>query len=375
MREYENGFFIETYTKEFKVNQAIATFLGLLDGLKTPEELADELHPLIQDADRTVIVPLVATFLKDMHRLKVVRREGEPDAVPLTPLYEPGARVGPYVITGLLSLHNYFVQVYHATDHESGQQVVLKMFSHAPACIDSDASLERAWQQFQQEFDVMRCLPPHPCICALQAYYNQPFPFAVLEYLRGDALSDCVRNKQLSDGLKEQLATQVLGALAYVHAHNVVHGDIHARNFMVTEDHVTMIDFGFSYRVGGSAATKTVNGGVPTYLPPERIRQHQYAFCQQPANYRAEVYQIALVLFVLYHQYLPFVGQTWRERAASITTFDFSQHLSPAVPHEQVMLHALQKDPAARYADGREMLAAWQQALAVESAAPIELTH
>ncbi|MCC3153192.1 serine/threonine-protein kinase [Hymenobacter sp. BT770] len=370
VHERAEDFYIATVRDEFKANRTIATFLGLLNEPKTAQELTIGLQRLIRDASEAVVKPLVDQFLQDLHRLEVVRQEGEPDIAPITPYYEAGARLGPYLITDLLSQHNHLVQLYRATEGDSGRMVVLKIFAPAPEATGANPRLSSALRQFEQEFDIMRALSPHPCLGVLLAYHTQPHPYAVMEYLPGGSLSECLRNGTLRADSKAYLATQILSALAHLHANGVVHGDIHASNFMVSGDRVAMIDFGFSYRVGLSAAAQnTDGGGVPTYLAPERIREHSYEFSKQPADFRAEVYQIALVLFKLYHGQLPFVGNTWRERAASITTYDFGLHLSPGVPHEQVLLHALQKDPLARYADARELLAAWQQALLVENQA------
>ncbi|ALD21176.1 hypothetical protein AM218_08060 [Hymenobacter sp. DG25A] len=369
MLEHEEEFYIETFKHEYKINRTIATFIGLLDKPKTAQELVSGLQALIEGASTAVVEPLVAKFLKDLHRLEVVRKEGEAEITPLPPAYEAGAHLGQYLITDLLMQHNK-VQLYRATDEESGQAVVLKMFSHKPESIRRNTRLDDAFEEFRQEFDIMRSLPAHPSICALHAYHTQPYHYAVLEYLPGESLSEAVRSGSIQEADKTLLATQILAALAHLHTHGIVHGDIHARNFMVNKDRATMIDFGFSYRVGVSDREQCIcGGGVPTYMPPERIRYHNYKFSKQAADFRAEVYQIALVIFKLYHTGLPFTGETWLERAASIASYDFSQHFSASVPHEQVLLRALEKDPAARYASGQELLSTWQHALAVESAA------
>lgn len=373
VHEHEGEVYISTVTDEYKINQTIAVFLGLLHEPKTAAELVCGLQARVAGADPDTLAPLVARFLKDMHRLEVISREGDRERGPLTPHFQPGARVGHYQITDLLSQHDHLVQVYRATDCESGEPVVLKMFSHRPEDLGEDRRLVEGFRQFQQEFDIMRALPAHPCVCGLRAFYDQPYPFAVLEYLPGESLSECLEKDAIAEAGKAPLATQILAALAHLHAHGVVHGDIHSRNFVVHGQRVSMVDFGFAHRQGVSADEQSINyGGVPTYLAPERIRQHSYKFSKQAADVRAEVYQIALVLFKLYHKDLPFVGETWRQRAASIASYDFGQHLHPAVPHEQVLLRALEKDPSRRYADGQELLAAWQQALAAEAPAASE---
>ena len=369
MREQEADFYVDTLKDEFKINRTIATFIGLLNAPKTAQELVNEFQVLIPDASTAVIEPIVAKFLKDLHRLEVVRKEGEADIAPRTPNYQPGEAVGQYLITELLSLHND-VQVYRATDGETGQPVVLKMFAHTPKSMGKNTRLRQDFEEFQQEIAIMRALPAHPYICKLLGYQARPHHFAVLEYLPGEALSDAARINTISEADKTALATQILLSLAHLHAHGIVHGDIHSRNFVVSGNQVKMIDFGFSHRVGVSRRKQFITGGgVPTYIAPERVKQHNYNFSKKPADFRSEVYQIALVIFKLYHKELPFAGNTWLERATSIMTYDFGQHLNAAIPHEQVLLRALHKDPAARYACGRKLLAAWQQALAVESPA------
>jgi len=364
VREHEHNFYVTTIGRSFKINQTIAVFLGLLTEPKTAQELLSNLLALTQGATPEALQPLVAKFLNDMYRLEIVRREGDTDVVALVQHYQPGMRLGPYRITDLLSLDDQFIQVYRADDERTGQPVVLKMFSHTEAGIGNNKTLAKGRKQFEQEFALMRALPLHPNVCRLLDFWAEPYPCAVLEYLPGDTLSRCLELGVVDSAHRPQLAAQVLEGLAHVHRHGLIHGDIHPRNFMVNGAQATLIDFGFAYRYGVSEEEQLINrGGAAKYLAPERVSEHQYKFSKQAADYRAEVYQVGLVLYKLYFGNIPFEGGTWREMASSILSHDFSAQLSPTVPHEQVLLRALQREPAARYADAGELLVAWQQAV------------
>jgi serine/threonine-protein kinase len=358
------SFYITTIERNYKINQAIATFLGLLTEPKTTVELVDGMLALIQGATPEMLRPLVAKFLNDMYRLEIVRREGDTDVAALVQHYQPGMQLGHYRITDLLSLDDQFIQVYRAEDERTGQPVVLKMFSHTEAGIGNNKTLAKGRRQFEQEFALMRTLPRHPNVCQLLDFWAEPYPCAVLEYLPGDTLSRCLELGTIDPAHRPQLAAQALAGLAHVHQQGIVHGDIHPRNFMVHGEQATLIDFGFSYREGISNKEQLINrGGAAKYLAPERVSEHQYKFSKQAADFRAEVYQVGLVIYKLYVGSIPFEGGTWREMAAAILSHDFSTQLSPAVAHEQVLLRALRRDPAARYADAGELLAAWQQAV------------
>ncbi|WP_460581701.1 protein kinase domain-containing protein [Hymenobacter luteus] len=363
MLEHQEAFYITTIGRSYKINRTIATFLRLLAEPRTAKELVTDVQHLTAAPDPAAIRAVVDKFLRDMYRLEIVRREGDVDVATLHQHYQAGDLVGRYRIGALLSLDDQFVQVYKATNCETDQPVVLKMFSHRPEAVTDSKTLAKGLRQFQQEFELMGSLPPHPNVCALHSYHPEPYPHAVLEYLRGCTVSQGLTQNLFREADKPQLVAQMLRGLAHVHAHGIIHGDIHPRNFMVDGERVCLIDFGFAHRRGVTEEHQVINrGGAACYLPPERVNQHHYKFSKRAADFRSEVYQVGLVIYKLCYGQVPFEGGTWLELAASITSHNFGQRLSAAVPHERVLLRALHQNPAERYSDAAELLTAWQQA-------------
>jgi len=93
-----------------------------------------------------------------------------------------------------------------------------------------------------------------------------------MELVRGGSLGDLLaRGGDLSQPTVATLLAQLLDALATVHAHGVVHGDVKPANLLVragVRPHLLLADFGIATRRGEPLPPGV---GTPAFLPPERL--------------------------------------------------------------------------------------------------------
>jgi serine/threonine-protein kinase len=215
-------------------------------------------------------------------------------------------------------------------------------------------------------------------VCAALAYVAGERPAAVLEYVDGETIRDLVPKPELSLPERARAASGVLAAMAHLHAHGVLHGDVHSRNFMRTTDGgVKVIDFGLARRSAEDADAVAVHGGVPYYMPPERIRPTSVSISLAPGGECSEVYQLGVLLFELLSGQLPHRRHPrWRQLVLDIQAGrTLPLESTPAgeripAPLSEVVLHALTPDPARRPQSAVELARAWHEAVGTGGAAP-----
>ena len=147
---------------------------------------------------------------------------------------------------------------------------------------------------------------------------NSPAEFKiVLEYLEGGSLSDLLaKDKYLSEIECWYLLTQILSALSYCHANNIVYRDCKLENLLLTYNDesishngvefatVKLIDFGFA----AFSATDNLSGicGTPEYIAPEVIGHQLYGKA-------VDMWSLGVVAFVLSSSQYPFKGNRLEE--------------------------------------------------------------
>jgi hypothetical protein len=127
-------------------------------------------------------------------------------------------------------------------------------------------------------------------------------PYLVLEHVRGRPAHRALRPGSVDDATAESLATQVLSALAHVHAAGYVHrdlkpGNVLARRLPGRRLCFKLTDFGLAARTGASSPTGTFSGSLP-YVAPE-------ALLGLALDGRADLYGLGILLYHLTTGELP----------------------------------------------------------------------
>jgi len=169
------------------------------------------------------------------------------------------------------------------------------------------------------------------------------------------------------------IALQVADGLGYAHSRGIVHGDIKPTNLLITREGVTKIlEFGIA-RATAAELKPGIVIGTPAYMSPEQLLRGS-------ASPSTDVWALGVVLYEMLTGYLPFPGVT------SLAVFRAITNAAPRSLLEQrlngpgflveVVLQALNKEPAGRFAHGDEFAKALRQARQEleQSAAAIERT-
>lgn len=282
-----------------------------------------------------------------------VQRKGADDRLGMQVL-------GKYVIESRLG-ERPSVCVYLARDPGQGQPVAIKVYDgpgYEGAQVrqrfahDAEAARRLATQHVVHVHDHGET--PDGALCV------------VMEYLPGRTLTQLFHtDAPLVPARAVAIAAQICEALAEAHAAGIVHRQLSPPNVMViareqNPDFVQILDLGVLEPAGPPTA--------PEYAAPEQ-------FGTGPADARADVYALGVLLFEALTGQLPFRGADAAEVGHK------HQHEPPppmasvgrhaAVPPalEAAVLHAMAKDPADRPASARAFAQSLRDALAGQAPA------
>ena len=232
-----------------------------------------------------------------------------------------------------------------------------------------------AYRRFKREATDLQTLA-HPHIVPFYGLFEQGGLSFLLEgYINGPSLKDILRQRQgYPLDLPEALAylRAMCAALGYAHALRVVHCDVKPGNVMVdTGGVIYLADFGIA-RHAESTTTTLGPAGTPAYMAPEQIRGDALT----PAT---DIYALGVVLFEMLTGRRPFLGSeseldgggaTPSERIRSAHLWlpppdprAFNPNLPPGLA--AVVLRALAKDPAQRFATTGDLFEAAARASGV----------
>jgi serine/threonine protein kinase len=122
---------------------------------------------------------------------------------------------------------------------------------------------------------------------------EHPFPWLVMELVRGGTLGDRLDRGPLQVPEAARLGRGVLGALRAAHAAGVQHRDVKPGNVLLRPDGTPVLtDFGIAAVHGATALTATgALIGSPEYIAPERIRGVE-------GNPSSDLWSLAMMLYV-----------------------------------------------------------------------------
>ena len=205
--------------------------------------------------------------------------------------------------------------------------------------------------------------------------------YLVMEYLRGRALKDIVRDGgPMPLSRVVEIVRQVAGALDAAHAEGVVHRDLKSDNIMLEEaagggDWAKVLDFGIAKiqqdvdTTDPGLTAPNLIIGTPQYMSPEQCSQ------ASDIDARSDIYSFGVILYEMLAGHVPFTGDS--------PTAIMMKHLQeppPSVLDERkdlpagvgrVIARALAKRPEDRYQEASELADALADAAKENAAAAL----
>jgi len=162
--------------------------------------------------------------------------------------------------------------------------------------------------------------------------------YFIMEFVDGANLRQLIRSGRLAPREALAIVPQICDALQFAHDEGVVHRDIKPENILVDRrGRVKITDFGLARILGieAGAARLTREGqvmGTPHYMAPEQVEH------PQTVDHRADIYSLGVVFYEMLTGELP-LGKFPAP----------SQKVQVDVRLDEVVLHALEKEPERRY--------------------------
>ena len=264
-----------------------------------------------------------------------------------------GRKVGAYRIVRLIG-QGGMGAVYEGVREDAYQKrVALKLVKYS---FDSQVGRRR----FQQERQILARLD-HPNIARLlDGGDYEGLPYLVMEFVEGEPLP--AATSSLSIPAKLRLFQQILAAVSYAHRNLIVHRDLKPANILVSgEGEPKLLDFGIARLMeedpaGSGGHTMTAAAMMtPDYASPEQVKG-------EPAGVASDIYSLGAILFELLCGARPHrlesysTAEVYRAICESEPGAPSAAATDPRVRRElrgdldTLVLHAMAKEPAARYA-------------------------
>jgi serine/threonine protein kinase len=246
--------------------------------------------------------------------------------------------------------------VHQARSAQQNRSVALRKFE-VPEWLDDANELI---QKILAEAKAASALD-HPNIARLYTCgYKDTTVFMTAEFVEGQTLRELMTKRQPEMNEVLQMAKQLLTALDYAHSKGVCHNFLNPSNIKVLPDGtLKLLDFGLLRDKNLLTQSPTKKLENEPYLCPEQVKN-------KPVSPAGNIFNAGTLIYQLYTARSPFSGPHLGEVDRAIT--DVNPHpmqmAHPRVPEEisRVVLKALAKNPAERYASGQQFFAALEEA-------------
>ena len=234
-----------------------------------------------------------------------------------------------------------------------GQAVALKVL-HPELVVTATAD------RFLREIKTLSRLE-HPHVAKLLDYGERDWlVYLAMTYIEGPTLKEHiaqVRRVSIDDAVR--IGRDILDALAYAHAHNVVHRDVKPDNIVLSSEGAMLLDFGIARAIEAAGDEKLTRSGftvgTSSYMSPEQV------VAVRDLDHRSDIYSLGCVLFEALAGRPPFVHRSeavvlqLQQTAEAPKLAELRPEIPPALAN--AVQRALAKDRERRWSTALDMRA------------------
>jgi len=168
--------------------------------------------------------------------------------------------------------------------------------------------------------------------------------YLLMEYVDGLTLRQLLQRRKMAPEEALKIVPKICEALQFAHEQGIVHRDIKPENVLLDKQgRVKIADFGIAKLVGAEAPRFALTEeqsviGTPNYMAPEQVEKPQLV------DHRADIYSLGVVFYEMLTGELP-LGNFQPP----------SKKVQVDVRLDDVVLHALEKEPERRYQHASEV--------------------
>src|SRR5262245_26086125 len=245
--------------------------------------------------------------------------------------------------------------VYLAEQISLGRRVALKVIR------PERSGLASAEARFQREAQALARLRHPHVVTVFAAGEDRGVRYLAMELVPGRGLDEALaeaqaRGETIPVPTALRWAAQIARALECAHAAGIVHRDVKPSNVRIAADgRALLLDFGLARDLESGALTATSDfRGTPYYASPEQVEPGRGEI-----DARTDVYGLGALLYECLTGRPPFVGETTEQVFHLILSKEprSPREIQRAVTRdvETVVLTAMEKEPARRYATAAEL--------------------
>jgi len=284
-------------------------------------------------------------------------------------------RVGKYRIDHVIGCGSIGI-VYKGYDEQIDRPLAIKTLRSEifNDVIDSEGFLKRFVTEAKS---AARCLHPN-IVTVFDLVEHEGRPYIVMEYVNAGTLENVIQAGALIPIRQVgEIMAQILLALDHAHSKGVIHRDVKPSNILCPSSaSIKIADFGVA-RLDSLEMTKpNVLGtvGTPNYMAPER-------FLGRPADVRADLFSVGVILYQLLTGSKPFVASELPELMQKLLTehppsiVTLRPELWPEI--DAVAQKALARNPEDRFQTAESFVEALNRAIEArphENLLPLDLT-
>ena len=257
--------------------------------------------------------------------------------------------------------------VFKGFDPDIRREVAIKLIHKE---LLASSSGEEISLRFRLEAQAAGRFSPHANIVTVYEYGEvEGCPYIVMEYVRGKTLKEWLENNThfpLQNACS--IMSQLLNALHYSHANNVVHRDIKPENlFLLDNGQIKISDFGIAKIDTTSLTQHGMRIGTPSYMSPEQIEG-------KSVDGRSDLFSAAVIFYQLLTGRKPFTGESLATLMHQVVNSEPPPvlELNNALPRTfaGLMRKALAKQPEDRFQSGQEFALAIKAAIEGQAVGP-----